>query len=57
MGVDDIENVDNAIFHGLKEAGFLRLRIQRPNEIVLSKFTDETYEEKTHFIHLVDYNK
>ncbi|ENQ3077065.1 hypothetical protein [Bacillus multifaciens] len=51
MGVDDIENVDNAIFQGLKEAGFLRLQIQRPNEIVLSKFTDETHEEKTHFIH------
>ncbi|HDX9589966.1 TPA: hypothetical protein ROX98_002982 [Bacillus pseudomycoides] len=49
MGVDDIENVDNAIW--LKEAGFLRLQIQRPNEIMLSKFTDETHEEKTHFIH------
>lgn len=57
VGVDDIEIVDKAIFQGLKEAGFLRLRVQRPNEIVLAKFSDETYEEKTHFIHLVDYNK
>lgn len=57
VGVDDIENVDKAIFQGLKEAGFLRLRVQRPNEIVLVKFTDETYEVKTHFIHLVEYNK
>ncbi len=57
VGVDDIENVDKVIFQGLKEVGFLRLRVQRPNEIVLAKFTDETYEEKTHFIHLVDYNK
>ncbi|MGZ9583091.1 GrpB family protein [Paenibacillus marinisediminis] len=57
VGVDDIENVDKAIFQGLKEAGFLRLRVQRPNEIVLAKFTDETYEVKTHFIHLVEYNK
>ncbi|WP_223068606.1 GrpB family protein [Paenibacillus caui] len=57
VGLDDIENVDKAIFQGLKEAGFLRLRVQRPNEIVLAKFTDETFEEKTHFIHLVEYNK
>ena len=57
VGVHDVENVDKAIFQGLKEAGFLRLRVQRPNEIVLAKFTDETYEVKTHFIHLVEYNK
>lgn len=57
VGVDDIENVDKSIFQGLKEAGFLRLRVERPNEIVLAKFTDDTYEEKTHFIHLVEYNK
>ena len=57
VGVDDINNVDNAILQGLKDAGFFRLRVQRPNEIVLAKFTDESFEEKTHFIHLVEYNK
>ena len=57
MGVDDINSVDKEFFQGLKKAGFLRLRVERPNEIVLAKFTDDTYEEKTHFIHLVDYNK
>lgn len=57
VGVDDIENVDKSIFQGLKEVGFLRLRVERPNEIVLAKFTDYTYKEKTHFIHLVEYNK
>lgn len=56
VGVDDITHIDQAIFRGLKEIGFLRLRIERPNEIVLAKFTDETYETKTHFIHLVNYN-
>lgn len=57
VGVDDIESVDKAVFQGLKESGFLRLRVERPNEIVFAKFTDETYEVKTHFIHLVDYDK
>ncbi|RUU70729.1 GrpB family protein, partial [Mesorhizobium sp. M7A.F.Ca.MR.362.00.0.0] len=53
VGVDDIENVEKTIFQGLKKAGFLKLQVQRPNEIVLAKFSDESYEEKTHFIHLV----
>lgn len=57
VGVDDIENVDKAFYQGLKEAGFLKLKVERPNEIVLAKFTDDTYEVKTHFIHLVEYNK
>ncbi|TKI72824.1 GrpB family protein [Lysinibacillus mangiferihumi] len=57
VGVDDIENVDKSFFQGLKEAGFLKLKVERPNEIVLAKFTDDTYEEKTHFIHLVEYDK
>ncbi len=56
VGVDDIENVEKDIYWGLKQVGFLRLRVERPNEIVFAKFTDETYEEKTHFIHLVEYN-
>jgi GrpB-like predicted nucleotidyltransferase (UPF0157 family) len=55
VGVDDIQNVDEAIFSGLKNVGFLRLRVERPNEIVLAKFTDKTYEEKTHYIHLVEF--
>ena len=31
--------------------------MERPGEIVLAKFTDETYEVKTHFIHMVDFEK
>ncbi|KIL43265.1 GrpB family protein [Jeotgalibacillus campisalis] len=57
VGVDDIENVEDAVFDGLKKAGFLRLKVDRPKEIVLAKFTDKTYEEKTHFIHLVDFQQ
>ena len=57
VGVNDITKVDQDVFHELKKAGFLRLKVKRPNEIVLAKFTDDTYEVKTHFIHMVDYNK
>jgi GrpB-like predicted nucleotidyltransferase (UPF0157 family) len=57
VGVDDLQNVDEMIFSGLKNVGFQRLRVERPEEIVLAKFTDETYEEKTHYIHLVEFQK
>ena len=57
VGVDDIAKVDKAIFKGLQNIGFLRLRVERPGEIVFAMFTDETYEVKTHFIHMVDYDK
>lgn len=45
------------MFEGLKKISFLRLRVERPKEIVLAKFVDDTYQEKTHFFHLVDYGK
>src|SRR5699024_7985009 len=57
IGVNDITNIDRNVFRGLKKTGFLRLKVERPNEIVLAKFTDDTYKEKTHCINLVDYNK
>ena len=57
IGVDQIEKVDESIFTGLKDVGFLRLRIERPKEVVLAKFSDETYQEKTHYIHLVEFQK
>src|SRR5699024_9813314 len=55
--VNYITNIDQNVFRGLIKTGFLRLKVEGPNEIVLAKCTDDTYKEKTHFIHLVDYNK
>lgn len=55
VGIDSIESVDPQFLKQLQSVGFLRLRVERPNEIVLAKFTDETYEVKTHYIHLVDH--
>src|SRR5699024_8330888 len=57
IGVSDITNIDRNVFRGLKEAGFLRLKVERPNEIVFAKFTDDRYKETNHINHLVDYNK
>lgn len=57
IGVDDLEKVDKTLFKELEKAGFFRLKVNRPNEIVLAKFLDESYKVKTHFIHLVEYEK
>ena len=54
VGVEDITKLDKQFFNDLQEAGFLRLRVERPKEIVLARFTDNTYHIKTHFIHLGD---
>lgn len=57
VGVDDLNQVDKEFFKSFQRAGFLRLKVERPGEIVLAKFTDDTYQEKTHFIHLVEFQK
>ena len=57
IGVDDLKKVDKTLFKELEKAGFFRLKVNRPNEIVLAKFLDESYKVKTHFIHLVEYEK
>lgn len=57
VGVDNLKTVDEELFNNFRKAGFLRLRVEKPNEIVLAKFTDETYQVKTHFIHLVEYQQ
>src|SRR5699024_12516210 len=41
IGVNDITNIDRNVFRGIKKTGFLRLKVERPNEIVLAKFTDD----------------
>lgn len=57
IGVDDLTTVNAVFFKNLQKVGFLRLRVERQEEIVLAKFTDDSYEVKTHYIHLVDFSK
>ena len=57
VGVNDIEKVDISFMEALHKVGFLRLKVERPGEIVFAKFTDDTFVVKTHFIHVVEYEK
>ncbi|WP_059174074.1 GrpB family protein [Bacillus sp. FJAT-27445] len=56
IGINDLSSVSDRLLNGLRNTGFYRLRLERTNEIVFAKFTDSTYQVKTHFIHLVDFN-
>lgn len=55
VGIDDLNQVDKFLMKSFGKEGFLRLKVERPGEIVLAKFKDNTYQVKTHFIHLVEY--
>ena len=54
VGVKHLETLEKSFFKDLQKVGFYRLRVERPDEIVCAKFTDETFETKTHFIHIVE---
>lgn len=53
VGIDQLNPIEPLLLKGFKEVGFLQLKVQRPEEVVFAKFVDDTYQEKTHFIHLV----
>ena len=54
VGVESLALLDKEFFKELQKVGFYRLRVERPNEIVCAKFTDASFETKTHFIHIVE---
>jgi GrpB-like predicted nucleotidyltransferase (UPF0157 family)/RimJ/RimL family protein N-acetyltransferase len=55
IGVDNLDQLQDSFFKSLKGIGFHRLKVVREGEVVLAKFKDETFKEKTHFIHIVKY--
>lgn len=57
VAVDDLAALAPSVIKSLRDIGFHRLKVERLNEIVFAKFTDDTYQEKTHFIHLVEHDK
>lgn len=56
VGVENISCIKPDLIKQLKQIGFYKLKVERKNEIVFAKFTDDTFNIKTHFIHLVDYD-
>ncbi|MEO4052183.1 GrpB family protein [Solibacillus sp. CAU 1738] len=55
VGVKEISEINRDFEQALRSIGFYRLRVARPNEVVFAKFKDETFEIKTHFIHVVNF--
>ncbi|WP_423190501.1 GrpB family protein [Alkalibacterium sp. f15] len=57
VGIESIDDDISLLEKDLRTCDFYRLRVERPNEIVFAKFTDESFESKTHYIHLTKYRE
>ena len=57
IGIDNLNQADKDLMKSFGKEGFLRLKMERPGEIVLAKFKDDSFQVKTHFIHLVKYQQ
>lgn len=57
IGIDDLNQADKDLMKSFGKKGFLRLKVERSGEIVLAKFKDDSFQVKTHFIHLVEYQE
>ena len=55
VGVQSIDNNLTQLEKELRSCGFYLLRVERPNEIVFARFIDKSFEVKTHYIHLTNY--
>lgn len=56
IGIKSISGDLTELEKELRDSGFYRLRVDRPDEIVLAKFTDDTFKVKTHYVHLVKFD-
>lgn len=56
LGIDNFNIVNDNFQKKLSEIGFLRLRVEKDNEIVFAKFKDTEYNIKTHYLHITIYN-
>lgn len=55
LGVSNFDEIDKIFQDKLKSLGYLRLKVEKDNEIVFAKFKDHEYNIKTHFLHITIY--
>ncbi|WJT10493.1 GrpB family protein [Vibrio harveyi] len=55
LGIEHFPHVSPKLIDALKSVGFLRLKVEKQDEIVFAKFTDDSYQVKTHYLHLTQY--
>ncbi|HDM8176395.1 TPA: GrpB family protein [Vibrio harveyi] len=55
LGIEHFPHVSPKLIDALKSVGFLRLKVEKQGEIVFAKFTDDSYQVKTHYLHLTQY--
>ncbi|BFN33141.1 GrpB family protein [Vibrio harveyi] len=57
LGIEHFPHVSPKLIDALKSVGFLRLKVEKQDEIVFAKFTDDSYQVKTHYLHLTQYQE
>ncbi|WP_050922991.1 GrpB family protein [Vibrio harveyi] len=55
LGIEHFPHVSPKLIDALKSVGFLCLKVEKQDEIVFAKFTDDSYQVKTHYLHLTQY--
>ena len=55
LGIEHFPHVSPKLIDALKSVGFLRLKVEKQDEIVFAKFTDDSYQVKTHYLHITQY--
>ncbi|MHA2877213.1 GrpB family protein [Vibrio campbellii] len=55
LGIEHFPHVSPKLIDALKSVGFLSLKVEKQDEIVFAKFTDDSYQVKTHYLHLTQY--
>ncbi|MDK9776726.1 MULTISPECIES: GrpB family protein [unclassified Vibrio] len=55
LGIEHFPHVSPKLIDALKSVGFLRLKVEKQDEMVFAKFTDDSYQVKTHYLHLTQY--
>lgn len=53
IGLTALEECTPTFEKQLQQCGFYRLKVQKKDEIIFAKFADQTFQTKTHFIHVV----
>ncbi|MFZ3422540.1 GrpB family protein [Vibrio harveyi] len=55
LGIEHFPHFSPKLIDALKSVGFLCLKVEKQDEIVFAKFTDDSYQVKTHYLHLTQY--
>ncbi|KJY68095.1 GrpB family protein [Vibrio nigripulchritudo] len=55
LGIGGFSDLNPELELQLKAIGFLRLKVEMSDRVVFAKFTDDSYQIKTHYLHVMPF--